>query len=371
MKFKPTPSQLVILFSALLVLTLLLVSGWEIWQEKANEQRRIQTELSLRTESLADQCETALRSVDLVLRSTIEFRTSTPEKELIDHPLTHERLKARISGLPYVAALIMFDTGGHNIASSRSFPAPVVPPSTDRDYFRVHTHAGPHGPDVGMYIDKPVNNRATGKRAIFMSRRITGRHGEFLGVVAAEIDPVYIEDMYKNEGENKTQRAMFLKDDATLLAVSPNPENSLKQPFTRNDLFFKTVSHSPQGIFTGKTPIDMEPLIISYRHLDSYPLIITQSLTEKSAFEAWKYRAFIGLAKLFLGIDAIILLAWAGVKLGEHWQGVRAWLHKADFAIGAVLLVLFALWLWHHLRPEPEDSEPVYVSEGTNKPPAS
>ncbi len=68
------------------------------------------------------------------------------------------------------------------------------------------------------------------------------------------------------------------------------------------------------------------------------------------------------------------LLAWAGVKLGEHWEGVRAWLHKADFAIGAVLLVLFAFWLWHHLRPEPQEGEspePVYALDGTKTPGAS
>jgi membrane protein DedA with SNARE-associated domain len=45
-------------------------------------------------------------------------------------------------------------------------------------------------------------------------------------------------------------------------------------------------------------------------------------------------------------------LAWAGTKYGTHMQTVDAWLHKADDAIVAVLVVLFAIWLWHHLRPE-------------------
>jgi membrane protein DedA with SNARE-associated domain len=48
------------------------------------------------------------------------------------------------------------------------------------------------------------------------------------------------------------------------------------------------------------------------------------------------------------------LLAWLGVKFGEHMETIKAGLHKADFAVTAVLVVLFALWLWHHLRPEPE-----------------
>jgi membrane protein DedA with SNARE-associated domain len=48
------------------------------------------------------------------------------------------------------------------------------------------------------------------------------------------------------------------------------------------------------------------------------------------------------------------LLAWLGVKFGEHMETIKAGLHKADFAVTAVLVVLFALWLCHHLRPEPE-----------------
>ncbi len=61
------------------------------------------------------------------------------------------------------------------------------------------------------------------------------------------------------------------------------------------------------------------------------------------------------------------LLAWTGTKLGAHWKSVSAWLHKADLGITVVLAVLFALWLWHHLRPDPEDAP----APGTKSPEAS
>lgn len=61
------------------------------------------------------------------------------------------------------------------------------------------------------------------------------------------------------------------------------------------------------------------------------------------------------------------LLAWAGTKLGQHWQQMSAWLHKADAAIVAVLALLFVVWLWHHLRPDPDEptGEPAYADGGT------
>lgn len=76
----------------------------------------------------------------------------------------------------------------------------------------------------------------------------------------------------------------------------------------------------------------------------------------------------------FLGaLPWCYLLAWLGTKYGQHLQTVNAWLHKADAAIGAILIVLFALWLWHHLRPDPQDQtgEPVYAPSGTKTPGAS
>jgi membrane protein DedA with SNARE-associated domain len=61
------------------------------------------------------------------------------------------------------------------------------------------------------------------------------------------------------------------------------------------------------------------------------------------------------------------LLAWAGTKLGEHWKAVSTWLHIADIPISIGLVVLFGLWLWHHLRPEPNEE----ATYGTNSSPLS
>ncbi len=63
------------------------------------------------------------------------------------------------------------------------------------------------------------------------------------------------------------------------------------------------------------------------------------------------------------------LLAWAGVKFGQHMETVTKALHKADFAVTAILVVLLGLWLWHHLRPDPDDAGG--GEAGTNPTPAA
>jgi membrane protein DedA with SNARE-associated domain len=56
------------------------------------------------------------------------------------------------------------------------------------------------------------------------------------------------------------------------------------------------------------------------------------------------------------------LLTWAGLSLGAHWDTVHVWLHKADLGISAVLVILFGLWLKHHLRPEEKAEEQAPVA---------
>ncbi len=59
----------------------------------------------------------------------------------------------------------------------------------------------------------------------------------------------------------------------------------------------------------------------------------------------------------FLGaLPFCYLLTWAGTFWGKNWEKVQTFLHYADVPIVIALVVLFALWLWHHLRPDPTEA---------------
>ena len=68
-----------------------------------------------------------------------------------------------------------------------------------------------------------------------------------------------------------------------------------------------------------------------------------------------RFAPFIALT--FIGsLPWCYFLAWIGMKLGQQWEILKTYFHKADALILAVLLILFIMWLWHHLRPKPEVS---------------
>ena len=46
-------------------------------------------------------------------------------------------------------------------------------------------------------------------------------------------------------------------------------------------------------------------------------------------------------------------LAWIGMRLGEQWNSdpaLKAWFHRADAAVAAVLAVAAAVFIWHRMR---------------------
>jgi membrane protein DedA with SNARE-associated domain len=62
------------------------------------------------------------------------------------------------------------------------------------------------------------------------------------------------------------------------------------------------------------------------------------------------------IAYSFLGsLPWCYLLAYVGKMLGENWNSIRPYFHKADAVIGLLILSGAALWLYHHLRPEKEE----------------
>lgn len=49
-----------------------------------------------------------------------------------------------------------------------------------------------------------------------------------------------------------------------------------------------------------------------------------------------------------------LMLAYAGMKLGERWNSLRTYFHGADKVIVALIVIGLALYIYHHLKPEKE-----------------
>jgi membrane protein DedA with SNARE-associated domain len=60
----------------------------------------------------------------------------------------------------------------------------------------------------------------------------------------------------------------------------------------------------------------------------------------------WRFCVYTFLGSLIW----CALLAWIGMKLGQHWDTLGSWFHRFDAVILAVLLLAFGLYVWRHVR---------------------
>jgi membrane protein DedA with SNARE-associated domain len=48
-------------------------------------------------------------------------------------------------------------------------------------------------------------------------------------------------------------------------------------------------------------------------------------------------------------------LAYIGIKFAERLDDLKKYFHRVDLAIGILLLIGFAYWLWRHLKPDKDE----------------
>src|SRR5258707_5217391 len=100
-------------------------------------------------------------------------------------------LKDKVSGLPHIDAVSLFDADGNMINLSRFWPVPNLN-NADRKYFL----AFKSNPKLNSLISEPVINRATGTWTVFLVRRLIDPTGKFLGVIKGAMELPLFEKLF-------------------------------------------------------------------------------------------------------------------------------------------------------------------------------
>src|SRR4051812_23497839 len=155
---------------------------------------------------------------------------------------THMMLKTKISALPNVGAINVFDADGKLINTSASWPVPAVNVA-DRAYFR-EFKSNPQSPRV---LVEPFYSRVTGAWTIVLARKMIGPDGEFLGATGRGIEPAYFEKFFKSLALGGGGGVTMFHRDGTLLARHPNVEAMIGQNLKSGPLFQNVLSKADHG----------------------------------------------------------------------------------------------------------------------------
>jgi signal transduction histidine kinase/CheY-like chemotaxis protein len=180
---------------------------------------------------------------------------------------------------------------------------------------REHLQAALKSNHDELIITKPLIMRATGKRAIQLSRRLRKPDGSFGGTIAIQIDPNLIEEFYRTLDLAPNDNIILRGLDGEFRAYHGfSPTASVEGGMPKN--IAKALAESPIGFFWGAGAIDGINRLIFYRVIEGLPLVVLHGKTLKNTLAGYERQRRIYTA----AVSVLTLLVLLAVAFSIHRQ---------------------------------------------------
>jgi diguanylate cyclase (GGDEF)-like protein len=237
----------------------------------------------------------------------------------------HEVLRAKVGAYSDVAGVNVFDSGGILINSSEVWPVPDVK-ITDRAFFK----AFQSGAATTPILIELVQGRLAGGWATVVAHKVTGRNGEFLGVVTRAIAPADFEKFFESMALGEGAAISMYHRDGTLLARYPHIERMIGRNFKTAQVHRQILSRSDHGTTRLTSLMDGLDRLASARALTSFPISIIATTTVAAALDDWRQQTRFLIAVAGLSVLVITAMLFLVVrKLSRQHQMERQRLDTA------------------------------------------
>ncbi len=317
------PIRLIVICGIILVAVVVAVTASLLLNLRDRDLAEKERSLERLAVVLAEEIDRSFQSIELIQMPEIErikhLGVVSPEefvRQLSDFD-THQRLKDRISALPYIDAIVLTDAAGRLINFSRGWPAPkVIVPDND-----------PHkafiaDPNLTVFVGDPLLSPTTGVWMVPFARKFTAANGKFLGVITAVMKLRYFEQYFETIATGPNSSIALFRRDGILLARYPHQDAAVGRSFPKS-VFMRLLAKSNHGAETDIGVIDGQDRLISARSLAHYPVALAVTTTVADALANWKSGAIAMIAvALAIGLvigGTVFLCVWlVGKKLREH-----------------------------------------------------
>ena len=215
----------------------------------------------------------------------------------------HEVLRTKASGWSDIAGANVFDASGVLINSSKRWPVADVSVS-DRSYFNKLKN----DPALQEEVEVVPGRFGTGP-AIVLARRVSGPHGEFLGIVTRAIAPEQIESFFASTGLGEDSSVAMYHQSGQLLARIPHVDAMIGQNYRVGSAEQKAVFERTAVATKLTSPIDGKDRIVASRLLSGEPLVIIATKSLDAALATWRTQTkfFVTVAVLSIGLLVLTL----------------------------------------------------------------
>ena len=184
----------------------------------------------------------------------------------------------------------------------------------DRDYFLAHSTLA----DTGLFLSKPFLSRVTGERNIAISRRVSGEHGEFLGVAMVAVNTNYFQDLLGGLTLGSDAVTAIIRNDGSLLMrqpLSPGGETSVG-----SNADFQIILQTSSGSFLGASTVDHVRRLYVFQRVDDYPLVVVIAPAVRDVLHNWWIRVVLLGGMMAVFATGFVLLSR---RLAAELEGRR------------------------------------------------
>jgi diguanylate cyclase (GGDEF)-like protein len=184
----------------------------------------------------------------------------------------------------------------------------------DRDYFLAHATLT----DTGLFLSKPLLSRVTGERNIAISRRVSGEHGEFLGVAVVAISTNYFQDLLDGLTLGSGAVTAIVRNDGSLLMRQPPSPGG--QTSVGSNADFQLIQQTSSGSYVGASTVDHVRRLYVFKRVDDYPLAVVIAPAVRDVLHNWRIRALLLGGMMLVFATGFVLLSR---RLAEELEGRR------------------------------------------------
>ncbi len=288
------PALVVVLYSILFI-----IIAAALWSVRDHTLQN-----GLRSALALQKAHAALTSSSL---GVINFTLSDIAEDIIQRRMSNpaEELRAHIPNfVSSVNSIGITDATGKVTAHTDSNATKLD--LSSRDYFLFHRN----NPNSGFHLTAPFRGEASGRWVIVASRPVRTASGEFMGIVAAVIDPAIFGVYWRQTTDAGTTLSIYDSND-TLMLRSPFHENAVGKS---NGHALSTIlldqAASPKT-FRAESLIDGENRIYAVGVVPEYPqLRLLVGLSELQLLKSWHTFAVVSLAIYLLIASGLTALTF-------------------------------------------------------------
>ena len=295
MRKKLLSCPLTVWLGGLFVLAILVALGVSIWAARRQAIDEWGQQLRNLSMVLAEQTSQEMTSASLVLDSVVEavrtagVRDAAGLRTLMAQPGIYAAMRAKTSAIPQVNVATIVAANGDVINFTRAGVAGPINVA-DRDYYQAHLK----DPGLGVFISRPARSKGDGEWTFYLSRRLNGAHGEFIGIALVGFSSTYLSAFYDKFSLGGGATVSLYRRDFTLLARWPHVD-ALMGTVNRSGTSYHLIEELGQtkGVLIASSPRASEggravTRMGAPRLLEHYPLIINIIVPDQVFLAQWR-----------------------------------------------------------------------------------